>query len=144
VKVEIREPRTAGDYALYYDLRWRILRQPWTQEKRTERDEHESDAVHLMAWSGDRLAGVGRLHRNSQDEGQIRYMAVEEGLTGGGIGSVILRELESRARLLGLRTLTLNAREGAVRFYERHGYRVMREGRLVFGIVHWEMHKDLP
>ena len=141
--LDIREPRTAGDYALYYDLRWRILRQPWTQEKQTERDEHESDAVHLMAWREGKLLGVGRLHLNPAGEAQIRYMAVEEGHNGSGVGSAILKELESRAALRGVKAIVLNARDGARRFYEKHGYAVVREGGLLFGIVHWEMRKTL-
>jgi hypothetical protein len=28
MKIELREPKTGQDFSLYYDLRWRILREP--------------------------------------------------------------------------------------------------------------------
>ena len=91
----IREPRSGVDFGLYYDLRWRILREPWTAQRETARDEHEDAAYHLMAFLGEQLVGVGRLHFNSAEEAQVRYMAVEEGFKGQGVGSAILGELES-------------------------------------------------
>ena len=59
MSIELREPKTADDFALYYDLRWRILREPWTQDRESSKDEHEALAVHLMAWVDNKLVGVG-------------------------------------------------------------------------------------
>ena len=139
--LEIREPRSGVDFGLYYDLRWRILREPWTAQRETARDELEDTAYHLMGFLGDRLVGVGRLHFNTADEAQVRYMAVEEGFKGEGVGSAILGALEKRACERGARRIVLNAREGAVHFYERHGYRRTAHASELFGISHWEMEK---
>src|SRR5436853_7384907 len=111
--VVLREPRSEQDFKLYYDLRWRILREPWTQERESGRDEYEEKAIHLMAWRGDTLVGVGRLHFNSPVEGQIRYMAIEPQYSHKGVGSQILMELEARARGAGVERIVLNAREAA-------------------------------
>jgi len=140
----IREPRSGVDFGLYYDLRWRILREPWTQQRETGRDEHEDSAYHLMAWVGEQVVGVGRLHFNSADEAQVRYMAVEGGFTGQGVGGAILAALEEHAWAAGARRVVLNAREAAVRFYEKHGYRRTERARELFGISHWEMRKGGP
>ncbi|MCU1233397.1 MAG: Histone acetyltransferase HPA2-like protein [Candidatus Solibacter sp.] len=137
----IREPRSGVDFGLYYDLRWRILREPWTQQRETARDEYEDTACHIMAFCGEQLVGVGRLHFNSADEAQVRYMAVEDGFQGKGVGSNILTELEKRAWERGARRIVLNAREGAVHFYERHGYERTEHASELFGISHWEMEK---
>ncbi|MCX6627221.1 MAG: GNAT family N-acetyltransferase [Candidatus Solibacter sp.] len=137
----IREPRSGVDFGLYYDLRWRILREPWTAQRETARDEHEDTAHHLMAFSGDQLVGVGRLHFLTADAAQVRYMAVEDGFKGQGVGSAILGELEERAWERGARRIVLNAREGAIHFYERHGYRSTGHSSELFGIAHWEMEK---
>ena len=70
--VEVRKPRTDAEFDLYYNLRWHILREPWTPKKESGRDELEDAAVHLMAWLGQRLIGVGHLHFNSSEEAQVR------------------------------------------------------------------------
>lgn len=144
MQVELRAPETERDFELYYDLRWRILREPRTHLRKSGRDEHEKDAVHLMAWAGETLVGVGRLHFNSPDEAQVRYMAVEEGFNGQGIGSIILQELERRAQAGGGKRIVLNARDRAVSFYRKHDYRLIdRSATLFESIVHWSMQKDL-
>jgi N-acetylglutamate synthase-like GNAT family acetyltransferase len=99
-----------------------------------------------MAWMRGRLLGVGRVHLNSPEaaEAQIRYMAVEEDARNGGIGGKILEELEARARALGAHSIVLNARDKAMRFYEKHGYHITRQaGSLFDAIPHWEMRKVL-
>jgi GNAT superfamily N-acetyltransferase len=142
--IEIRAPRTAEEFRLYYDLRWRILRQPWTQPRESEKDEHEEGAVHLIAWCDGRVAGVGRLHFTGPDEAQIRFMAVEHDWQGRGIGGLILARLEDEARAGGARRMVLNARDAAVRFYSRHGYAISGESEPLFdSIPHWQMRKTL-
>lgn len=141
--VEVRKPRTDAEFDLYYNLRWHILREPWTPQKESGRDELEDGAVHLMAWFGQRLVGVGRLHFNSTEEAQVRYMAVEEDCRGKGAGGAILRELERHAVERGAARIVLNARQGAVDFYRHHGYTIIRHVGTLFGIEHWEMHKTL-
>ena len=141
---ELREPSNDSEFTHYYDLRWRILREPWTQSKESERDEHESEATHIGAWEGEVLVGVGRLHFISGQEAQIRYMAVEHGYEDKGIGSAILLELEQRAREHGALRVLLNARETAVEFYLKHGYTVSGPSDVLFDqIPHREMRKDL-
>jgi GNAT superfamily N-acetyltransferase len=144
VNIEIREPRTAEEMEAYYELRWRILREPWTQARESGKDEHESQAIHLTAWAGDELAGVGRVHMISSDQAQIRYMAVEPRYARRGIGGLILAGLEERARRIGARSIVLNARDTALGFYRKHGYRLLdQSGTLFESIVHWKMRKDL-
>ena len=71
-------------------------------------------------------------------------MAVEPRMQGQDLGSRLLRELEERARAVGARTIVLNAREGARRFYARHGYQVEGPAPQLFGAVdHVRMRKDL-
>jgi len=145
MEIEVREPRTEQELNLYYDLRWRILREPWTSTRESARDEHEADAIHLIALQGGNLLGVGRLHFNSPEEAQVRYMAVENGHRGAGIGGLVIDTLEARAQQAGATRVVLNAREDAIPFYARHGYELI--GRIVTpfdAVIHWRMKKDLP
>jgi GNAT superfamily N-acetyltransferase len=142
--VMVREPSGACEMERYYDLRWRVLREPWSQERGQERDEHEREAIHLGAWVGERLVGVGRLHFITPDTAQIRYMAVEPEMQGRGVGSRILNELEVRAGQRGAKRIVLNARDRALGFYHRHGYSVTHSSETLFNAIpHWEMLKTL-
>ena len=144
MEAALREPRSAADFASYYDLRWRILREPWTQSKDSARDHREDAAVHLTAWVGEMLAGVGRLHFNTSEEAQIRYMAVDPQFLRQGVGSAVLRELEARAHAAGATRVVLNAREAAVPFYCKHGYALGGKSETLFGSIdHWSMSKEL-
>jgi N-acetylglutamate synthase-like GNAT family acetyltransferase len=144
MEIQVREPKPGAEMERYYDLRWRVLREPWTCARESGTDEHEREAIHLTAWMGGRLVGAGRLHLNSSAEAQIRYMAVEPDCAGSGIGSRILRELEERAHNLGAVRVVLNARDTALGFYRKHGYRLVDKSGVLFGsIVHWRMEKDL-
>jgi GNAT superfamily N-acetyltransferase len=135
MKVDIRQPKTAEDFENYYDLRWRILRKPWNQPKGSHRDEHEERAIHIMACMGNKTVGVGRVHFNSPGEAQLRYMAVETSYQGKGIGSLVLRQLEKRARKQGAKYMLVNGRENAVRFYKKNGYTLVGDAPTLFGCI---------
>ncbi|HIH97642.1 MAG TPA: GNAT family N-acetyltransferase [Thermoplasmata archaeon] len=138
------EPQTEKEFEKYYELRWKMLRKPWNQPKGSEKDEREGESTHIMARTDDKVVGVGRVHFNSIAEAQVRYMAVEEGYQGGGIGGLILKALEGRVEKKGVKYIVLDARENAVGFYKKHGYRIIAKSYLLFGCIqHWKMRKDL-
>jgi ribosomal protein S18 acetylase RimI-like enzyme len=141
----ITEPATEKDFELYYDLRWRILRKPWNQPKESEKDNLEDKAIHVMVCNEDRIPiGIGRAHFNSDEEAQIRYMAVEEEWQGEGIGGMILKWLEEKIKEKGAKYIVLNARDIAIDFYEKHGYEIVKEARTLFDVIpHYKMRKDI-
>jgi ribosomal protein S18 acetylase RimI-like enzyme len=143
--VRVIEPSTKEDFRRYYDLRWKILRAPWGQPRGSERDAQDAHGTHLMLVDdGRRLVGVGRLHFNTTREAQIRYMAIDTPQQRKGLGSLLLRELESRARTLGAATIVLDARESALGFYRKQGYHAVGTGHVLFQqIAHLRMSKHL-
>jgi predicted GNAT family N-acyltransferase len=143
--VLIRPPANELEFDAYYSLRWKMLRKPWNQPATSEKDEFESEAFHLGAWteSGDLIA-VGRLHRISENCAQIRYMAVDPSQRSRGVGTAMLRELESFAVKSGVREIKLNARQEAVQFYLANGYELVRPSHRLFGLIqHFEMQKQM-
>ncbi|MEO5719920.1 MAG: GNAT family N-acetyltransferase, partial [Chthoniobacterales bacterium] len=139
-----RSPETPSEWERYYDLRWRVLREPWQQPPGSERDELDSKSFHAALWDEKRPVAAGRLHFNSPTEAQIRYMAVESDRQGDGLGSRVLAALEKHARDAGARTVILNARADAAPFYRRHGYTEIGSAGLLFGsIPHFKMIKQL-
>lgn len=139
-----RSPQTAPQWERYYDLRWRVLREPWGQPPGSERDELDPESIHVSLWDGELPVAGGRLHFNSPLEGQVRYMAVEPKWQGKQLGSRILGLLETRALAAGAHKVVLNAREEAAGFYVKHGYQVTGPAGLLFGsIPHLRMEKPL-
>ncbi|MEP0861745.1 MAG: GNAT family N-acetyltransferase [Ignavibacterium sp.] len=140
----IKSPQTRQEFFDYYDLRWRILRAPWNQPKGSEQDELEGQAIHIIAVEEDKVVGCGRAHFNSDEEAQIRYMAVENHLRGKGIGKMILDELEKKVIEKGAKKIILHARESVVKFYEKNGYRIVKPSHTLFGVIpHYLMKKTI-
>jgi predicted GNAT family N-acyltransferase len=138
-------PQSDADWDKYYDLRWRVLRAPWNQPRGSEKDYLETKSQHLMiAGRNAEVLAVGRLHFNSPDEAQVRYMAVAPEAQGRGLGGAILAELERLADAGGATSIVLNARENARGFYKRHGFVVIGPAPTLFDAVpHSRMRKEL-
>jgi len=144
MKIEIFQPKNQVDIEKYYDLRWRILREPWKQPRGSEKDSLEDESIHLMACINKKIVAVGRLHFNSDIEAQIRYMAVELNFQNRGFGTLLIRELEKIAKNKGAHHVILNGRDTALQFYKKNGYTIVNKAHTIFGsIEHWKMRKDL-
>ena len=66
------------------------------------------------------------------DELIVDSLAVDRSYRGMGIGTALMRNVEERARLMGKSTMSLGViggNEGAIRLYERLGYRTVRTWR---------------
>ncbi len=141
----IRSPLSAKEWQAYYKLRWQVLRAPHGQLLGSEQDELEAQAFHGSVFTEQQdIVGVGRLHRLTEQTGQIRYMAVAEAYQRQGIGIQLLNYLESIAINENMRTIKLNARENALPFYLSSGYQIIGEGPLLYGVItHKWMIKEL-
>src|SRR3954463_9888643 len=141
---QVVEPSSEADWSGYFDLRWRVLRQPWDQPRGSERDPEDSSAYHLMVRRPlGTVVAVGRLHFNSKDQAQVRYMAVDPDCRGKGLGGRVLSGLEAHAQVKGASEIVLNAREAAIPFYIRYGYEVIGPFDTLFGSVnHVRMRKS--
>jgi len=144
--MKIIEPKSLEEFKKYYNLRYEILRKPWGQPMGSERDDGEDMSSHRMIIdekTGNALA-VGRLQYNSEDEAQIRYMAVADEFQGQGLGSQIISVLEDVAKEKDIKRVILQARKNALQFYENNGYKIVKKTHLLFSeIQHWLMIKEL-
>jgi predicted GNAT family N-acyltransferase len=145
VETKITEPTTEEELKKYYSLRYEILRKPWNQPMASTKDEWENNSIHvLMLNEKDEAIAVGRLQLNSDEEGQIRSMAVRGDLQGKGLGSKIMDYIEQKAKEKKLKHILLDARINAVKFYEKHGYKVIGDSYLLFGVIkHFQMRKEI-
>lgn len=143
--IEIRAPKNQQEWDKYYQLRWEILRMPWNQPVGSEKDNSEDSAIHFMAIDEhNKILGVCRLQKNSETEGQIRFMAVSEKAQGKGIGKLLITAAEKKAKELGMNYIILQARENAVPFYQACNYSILEKTFLLFNsIQHYLMTKKL-
>ena len=140
----IKSPETESEWESYFNFRWEKLRKPLGMPKNTLKDDKEQDSCHLIAVDSDEeVVGTGRLHFNSKQEGQIRYMAVNESIQRKGLGSSIVLELEMIAKKKGAKKMVLNARENALNFYLSLGYKEIEPYESDTGIPHTTMSKEL-
>jgi ribosomal protein S18 acetylase RimI-like enzyme len=85
----------------------------------------------LTAKHAEEIAGVVLGHVDGGGRGTVSHLAVAAAVRGRGLGRGLLSALESGARGLGVRQLTLGSVDRAVGFYERCGY----QGRLLLQFV---------
>ncbi|HEX2819368.1 MAG TPA: GNAT family N-acetyltransferase [Streptosporangiaceae bacterium] len=85
----------------------------------------------LAAMRGEEIAGVVLGHVDGGGLGTVDHLAVTAAVRGRGLGRALLSALESGARSLDVRQLTLGSVDEAVGFYERCGY----QGRLLLQFV---------
>ena len=125
-------PTTPEELDKYYDLRWRVLREPFQRPKGSEQDEYDQVGQHRMVinQAGDAVA-VGRVHFNSAEEAQIRFMAVAPEYRGEGHGVAIIYALELAARNDGAKHVVINSRDNTIGFYKKCGYQVAEEADTV-------------
>lgn len=101
----------------------------------------DEDAVFLVADDGGGVVGFGELADGpdataSYDvvaDAEIGAVYVAPDRAGEGVGSALLRELETRARPRGVSTVVLTASVNAVAFYEHHGYERVERTAYAFG-----------
>ena len=82
----------------------------------------------VVAFEGDDLIGVGALERFGTTA-LLRSVAVAADRRGAGVGQSIVRELEQRARAVGITELILLTQTHAS-FYQHQGYRVIERGNV--------------
>ncbi len=90
----------------------------------------------LLGFIGGRLVAMGGFKRLSDDLAEVRRMRIARDVQGRGYGTELLRELERRALLSGIRTFCLDAarrRPLTLEFYRQHGYQ--ETGRSFYGAI---------
>ncbi|MFY7945118.1 MAG: GNAT family N-acetyltransferase [Crocinitomicaceae bacterium] len=142
--MEIRSPKTTSEWEEYYDLRYRILREPWKQPRGSERNEGDATGMHFGLYDSNQLLGILRLDSMEIGISQIRFMAVETSNQGKGIGENLMLFAEEISKNRGDKKIILHAREIALGFYEKLGYQLIEKSHLLFGeIQHYLMEKNI-
>jgi N-acetylglutamate synthase-like GNAT family acetyltransferase len=122
----IKRPTTHDDFKAYYALRYKVLSEPWGDPKGTEKDDYEPISEHFMAVNEkDEVVGVVKLYEKDKEVGHISHLAVAPPYQRKGIGHLLLKAVEERARARGFHTLGTMARATATVYFEKYGFRIV-------------------
>ncbi len=125
-KVDI--PTSEQDFDDYFTFRWKMLREPWKYPLGSEKDEYEQVSQHRMIRNpdGDVIA-VGRVHMNSAEEAQVRYVAVDKTSQNKGLARMLVSSLESVTRSEGAERIVTNSTQLAIGFFQSMGFEIQSE-----------------
>lgn len=131
------------DYKKMITLRQQILRQPLGLSFSMEELEKEKNDLLIAAFDDDDMLGCCMLTKINNDTLRLRQMAVQNNLQGKGIGASIMSFIENLSRDKGYKFLMMHARNTAIGFYEKFGYKVKGEEFIEVGVPHHVMEKML-
>ncbi|MEO5984231.1 MAG: GNAT family N-acetyltransferase [Ferruginibacter sp.] len=131
------------DYKQMLHLRNIILRQPLGLSFSKEELEKEKNNIHIASFDDDEMLGCCMLTPIDKDTLQLRQMAVPDKLQGKGIGAAIMSFAETLARDKGYSKMIMHARDTAIGFYEKFGYKSIGKSFTEVNLPHHLMEKKL-
>jgi predicted GNAT family N-acyltransferase len=131
------------EYKQMLALRYSILREPLGLNFSNEEIEQEKDHILIAAFEEDEMLGCCMLKKVDAHTLQLRQMAVKNNLQGKGIGASIMNFAETISRDRGYRTIIMHARDTAIGFYEKFGYKVKGEPFIEINLPHHVMEKRI-
>jgi GNAT superfamily N-acetyltransferase len=126
MNIVIKSPTTREDLKAYYDLRYKVLREPWGLPKGSEKDDYEPISQHFMAIEEDTgtLVGVVKVFEKSPGVGWFSHLAVKPEHQRQGIGRLLIKTVEDAARKDGYTVLGCMSRLNTTAYMEKMGYQI--------------------
>lgn len=137
-------PHGSQGYLEALELRRRILRWPLGLEYSEEQIAAESPEFHFTATLDGAIVGCLSMAPQNCSVVKMRQVAVDVALQSQGIGAAMVAASEEWATSQNYSQIELHARDVAVAFYLKLGYRVVGDEFVEVGIPHRKMVKDLP
>lgn len=132
-----------AQYEQMVKLRDEILRRPLGLHFTEDDLEPDKKDILIGAFDDGRIMGCCILRDEGNNTIRLRQMAVRNNQQGKGLGQQIMRFAETLARDKGYRILSMHARDTALGFYEKQGYKVVGDGFMEVTIPHHKMEKFL-
>jgi len=133
----------SSEYIQMVQLRKQILRMPLGLSFTEEELADERKNILIAAYDDDVMLGCCMLCPVDAETVRLRQMAVQGNLQGKGIGASIMSFAENLARDKGYDRVVMHARDSAIGFYEKLGYKVVGEGFTEVNLPHHLMVKEL-
>ncbi|MBI2420385.1 MAG: GNAT family N-acetyltransferase [Ignavibacteriales bacterium] len=144
MQIELKEIGYGSEtYNAEIALRFEVLRKPLNLTYTKEQLAEEYTQYRFGAFQDGSLIGCLLLKPLENGIIQMRQAAVANAMQGKGIGRQLVQYAEEFAKEKGFTTMMLHAREYAIPFYVKSGYRVISELYTEVGLPHRTMSKDL-
>jgi len=124
--IQIKSPLTREEFKRYYDLRYKVLREPWGQPRGTEKDDYEPISQHFMAvddTTGE-ILGVIKMLEKEPGVAWISHLAVASHQQKRGIGKLLMEHVENLARAQGYKTIGCTSRLNTTEYFKKAGYQI--------------------
>lgn len=131
------------EYDQMVKLRDEILRRPLGLSFTVDELAREKEDILLGAFDEERILACCLLTRVDDRTVKLRQMAVQNNLQGKGIGASIMSFAETIARDKGFKVLMMHARDTAIGFYEKFGFKVRGDEFTEVNVPHHVMEKRL-
>ena len=125
------------------DLTNQILRKPLGLTFTNEELENEKNEILIAAFEEDEILGCCVLCPIENERFRLRQMAVKDDVQGKGIGASIMSFAETIAKDKGYKYMLMHARDSAIGFYEKFGYKVIGTPFVEVNLPHHIMEKEL-
>lgn len=132
-----------NEYRQMVQLRNLILRAPLGLSFTEDELEKEKNEILIAAYDDDTMLGCCMLCKIDAKTLRLRQMAVQNNLQGKGIGASIMSFAENIARDKGYEKIIMHARDTAIGFYEKLGYKVKGDAFMEVNVPHHLMEKVL-
>lgn len=133
----------SGEYRKMVQLREQLLRKPLGMTFTPDELEKEKDETMIASFDEEDILGCCILTKIDDKTVRLRQMAVQPEYQHKGIGASIMSFAENLARDKGYKFLIMHARDTAIGFYEKFGYKIKGETFIEVGLPHHVMEKEL-
>ncbi|MFS8082148.1 MAG: GNAT family N-acetyltransferase [Ginsengibacter sp.] len=133
----------SAQYDQMVNLRHEILRKPLDLTFESAELDDEKNDILIAALDEEVMLGCCLLAPSEEGVVRLRQMAVQNNVQGKGIGASMMNYAENLARDKGYKKLIMHARETAVGFYEKLGYKKVGQEFTEVNLPHFIMEKSL-
>jgi len=139
-----RELKYGSDlYHKSIELRDKVLRKPLNLQFTKEELAQDKVDHHLAFVVDEEVVGILVLKRVNENTFKMRQVAVDDSIQKSGIGTKLVKFSESFSINKNVHNITLSARDIAVPFYLKLGYKIEGKGFVEVGIAHHTMTKKI-
>ena len=121
-KLEVKRVSTQNELGIAQKIGTKVFVEEQSIPIELELDEHDTAAIHVLAFVNGIPVATGRLRILPREEGNLSRIAVLPSHRGTGIGKVVVQKLETIARQLGLGRVYLSPHSYLEKFYTDLGY----------------------
>ena len=133
----------SAEYDLMVELRKEILRTPLGLSFSEEELTSEKNEILIASFDDEEILGCCVLSPCGNNKIRLRQMAVKDEVQGKGIGASIISFAEAIARDKGFDIIIMHARDTAIGFYEKFGYKITGDVFYEVNLPHHLMEKEL-